>query len=305
MVDLGTCLAAVAAAQLFDNLGIKDALLRVLGPTLDDWGEDFKAKMAQHRNKNFAKIIEAADRRIRNNSIPNINEINNTILSETYVNSTIFDGAVYAEYCGGVLASSKMHNKNDIGQSILKLIYRLSSYELRFHYLYYMILSNKFKGKEINLGDESYADLCGIYISESDVVKSMEFSEEEIQNKNVIFDMCMTSLVREKLIGSMYAYAQKGSMIEDSKMPEDGFFIRPTSTGANLFLWGTGYGMSPASEIFSEKKDFTILSQIYIPEAIYWGYSPRSGYARDVIPAKKFVNYLMGEDEEQKDSMQS
>ena len=254
--------------------------------------ETLQAQLANTQHRNLFKILLAAKKCIDKNKIPNSNIVKDNIKNEIYLNSAFYDGEIYSEYFGGVLASAKLHNRNDIGQSILKTITRLSSYDLRLHYIFYMSLRKKFLGKKIHLGDSTYSQLCGIYISKKCMDIAMSFSDEEIEYSDIIYDTVLRNLSRENLISEPYSYAKKGFKIDDIAMPEDGLYLIPSNLGATLLLWGMGYGMTSTDKIFASNMDFSIPEHIQIPDAVFWGLRPTSGDASTVISSKKFIEYL-------------
>ena len=126
-----------------------DLARRVLGPTASYLGDEAKT-WAKARVTNIRNIFESAVKKLRadgraEGSVPP------RILKSIIDDGSFCDDAIITEYFGGVLASSKSGiSRDDRGVTYLSLISRLSSYQVRAHYIIYQILKNLFQKEDLN-----------------------------------------------------------------------------------------------------------------------------------------------------------
>lgn len=276
-----------------EKCGGRELLLRVLGPTADLIGEKL-AKTAKN-------IFVNAERKISFHRIPNDNRINPSIVHQLTHDWIYNDEEIFAEYYGGVLAASKS-GQDDIGTTIGQMITRLSSYSLRFHYIIYNALRNRFYGKNINLSDEAACNLCRIFINKNDMDKAMGFSTADEEYISEIYSSCLNSLAREGLLSGQYTYGKNVHINSNFTMPEKGLVVGPTSVGASLLLWAAGYGLQPGRKLFYPNitlspKNLLLLDQIDIPPAIKIGrgMSTNGGGISSLAHMQQMEEYIMGD----------
>jgi hypothetical protein len=75
-------------------------------------------------------------------------------LKEILENGAWCEEELQVEYFGGVLASSRTGiSRDDRGAYFTSLISRLSTYQLRSHYIFYHLFKKIFDGEDINIHD--------------------------------------------------------------------------------------------------------------------------------------------------------
>lgn len=109
------------------------ALKKVLGPTLDEIGEDFRRVYVAGREK----LIAAAQRKI--DDIEDGRVANVRVAVDVLMNGAVAaDDEICAEYFGGLLAASRTEDgKDDSLMPLVDAVKSLSSEQLRLHYYIY------------------------------------------------------------------------------------------------------------------------------------------------------------------------
>jgi len=115
----------------------------------------------------FSRIEKAAD--VKNDGQPLA--INHRLAFKALTEASITDD-VAADYLGGVLAASEPDD--DAGAAIVALIGRLSSQQLRLHYLIYREFRRVWRdGKNVNLHDSGQAKRAGIRLALTDLIAAL------------------------------------------------------------------------------------------------------------------------------------
>ena len=226
----------------------KDVLGRVLGPTLDLFGEDLKNFVAEIRNKNTVKIVQNADKKLPEEkkyqgSVPS--KVLKIILND----ASFCDDELGREYFGGVLASSKtLVSRDDRAAQTAKLVDRLTAYQLRAHYiLYATLLQLKINGKPFYQVDKFEKEiLFGCSFPLQPFLDSMDFSKEENEQKSTYLQHIFTGLEHEKLIEDLSLDDDPGNYDRDYLTKKPKITFTPTIEGVALYLSAFGVGDKPA-----------------------------------------------------------
>jgi len=166
------------------------------------------------------------------------------------------DTDVVQEYLAGVLAGSS--DEDDTGTSIVGQIGRLSSLQLRLHYVIYRAVHNvdRTSSDVFDLRDPgTLARQRGLFIPAGEVSESLEFDTLEPDAASRI-SSALDALARERLIATAMSMTASINMDGtpgygfDSPMnlarrvgrrpPGPGLAVRPSGPGIELFLWGCG-----------------------------------------------------------------
>ena len=234
-MDIGTGLA------LF---GCKDLAVKLLGPTADYLGGELQGYVKQ-RVENTKKIFESAGRWLG----PKIEEpgcvpprVLKTILDE----GSFCEDPLVTEYFGGVLASSRSPmGRDDRGIYWANIVSRLSSYQLRVHYLVYHSIYNLFKGEDVVFNGEDRQKLS-IFWGYGSYLISMQYSLEETSFLEANYAHIFFSLHKEGLLeGFYYGDSDSLSNIYSDEFrfgDENGVVLTPSVPGIELFLWAHGQG---------------------------------------------------------------
>ena len=109
---------------------------KLLGPTAEVMGQDFKKLYEKGRDKIVANAIK------KTKNIDLNDRTNLRVTRDVLWNGSFTDESICAEYFGGVLASSRSKDgKDDFGVFYVNIIKSLSSNQLNMHYIIYRTLN--------------------------------------------------------------------------------------------------------------------------------------------------------------------
>src|SRR5262249_27664159 len=144
-MDPNSGLAILGAA-----IGSRKLVEKVLGPTAEYVGAGLRA-FAQHRVENVKRIFHKASILLEDNP-PAGQAVPPRVLRDVLNDGSYRDDELTAEYYGGILASSRSGiPRDDRGAVFTALLSRLSTYQLRAHYVLYRTvhgLYSKHKDKQ-------------------------------------------------------------------------------------------------------------------------------------------------------------
>src|ERR1043166_1913296 len=173
-MDIGTGLIVLGSA-----LGSKDIVVKMLGPTADYLGDGIK-DFTTKRVNTLVGIIANAAKKLGTKLDETDGSVSPKILKGLINDASYCDDFLSVEYFGGVLASSRSGiSRDDRGAYFNALISRLSSYQLRIHYIFYHIIKELYDGEDINIGLSSNRQKLTIFIPLSTFIEAMDFEEKE------------------------------------------------------------------------------------------------------------------------------
>jgi len=258
MIDPGTGLTILGSA-----IGGVKVIEKILGPTADYIGGQLK-EWTEKRVNNTAKIFKNAEKKLGNK----INE--NGKVPPKVLKGILEDGAwseeeLQVEYFGGVLASSRtLVSRDDRGSYFTSLISRLSTYQLRTHYLFYQSVKQHFDGEKINIGDADDRDKLELFIPMKTYREAMDFSKDEMPKRYDLLVHSIWGLNKEELI-SDFQYGNKDYIKSRfSNANQAGIIFVPTTLGIELFMWAFGLGQLPINNFFNFETKFTNDQQIIL-----------------------------------------
>jgi hypothetical protein len=151
--DANTGLEALAAVQAAKTF-LGPVAERVLGPTADLLGEGLRG-WTENGRSNIARVFKRADERLTDKQRSS-GSVPPKVLKAVIDEGAFCDDELAASYFGGVLASSKSEvGRDDRGAALAALVGRLSTYELRTHYLLYAHAQRRLVGQAINFGRDT------------------------------------------------------------------------------------------------------------------------------------------------------
>ena len=238
---------------------LQDSINRILGPTSDYLGDSLRTFVENPKNSQvaikIANTLSVAKKRLGNKihepgQIPL--RIARTILSE----AAYSESDIAVEYFGGVLASSRTRDgRDDRGVMIAKIVTSLSTYQLRAHYLIYSTISGLYSNSRLSFGNSFDKQLMTIRFSHKRFIEAMDMTELEWKNHQIwshIFD----GLHREYILDDhRLGFDEEPDVpnIGKGSMPNDGgLTCKPTSLGAELFLWAFGHSDKELDFLFSQ-----------------------------------------------------
>ena len=240
MVEPITALTIGAGAYFVEKSGGKELLIKLLGPSFDYFGVELKNASTIGAD-NLARIVRKAYVKL-GGDIEKQGGVPPKILKEILHEGYFCDDELTSEYFAGVLAHSRTkEGKDDRGVIYLKLISRISNYDLRLHYYVYSFLLKMFDGSRANMGRKTVRNKLQVFIPLEAYKKLMEFSKSD--DAYAIVNHSMTNMNREKLILDY----RKGSKeflkyyFPDLDIEEEyGVVVTPSRFGVDLYIQAHG-----------------------------------------------------------------
>lgn len=229
--------------------GSKDIIIKLLGPTADYLGgalRDYTKKSCE----NISRIFDIAIRRL-GSKVEEEGQVSPKVLKEVLSQGYFCEDHLAAEYFGGILASSRTTvGRDDRGAAIIGLIGRLSSYQIRCHYLFYSALSAIYKGDTRSLALSKDRRKFGLFVPHDSINDSMEFDTKE--NNNILMPHVMYGLSREDLIANSWLSSTPDLIKKEFhyNVPCSGILWYPSPNGIELFMWAHGITDRPFREFF-------------------------------------------------------
>ena len=236
-------------------LGSKDILLKLLGPTAEYIGDEAKG-LVQKCNINLDNIFRKAINKL-GSKIEKPGQVNSRVLKHVIDEGRFCEDELSAEYFGGMLAASRSKNGNDDrALPLLAVVKRMSSYQLKTHYLIYKTINKFFEGTKLNPLIDTEAKQMEIYISYHTLHHFMSFNIDELAGFAPISTHIINGLTKEGLIRNQCYYGDPEHLknyLPKSPKYSWGFTCRPSGFGIELFNYA--YGMKDENiSKFTEKK---------------------------------------------------
>jgi hypothetical protein len=191
----------------------------------------------------FRRVEEAAE--VKKHGKPLT--INHRVAFKAITEASMTDDEVTADYLGGVLAASGPND--DSGAAIVAQIGRLSSHQLRFHYVIYRELRRLWPlGARLNLHQETEAKRAGLRLDLRDLANSLGMPGLSSISSNI------TVLARERLITDEW----RVHVVNDQPVAE----VRPSGIGAEFFLWGHGAAPIAAGRLLDPATELEFLTKL-------------------------------------------
>lgn len=253
--------------------GSASVALKILGPTADYLGEGLKS-WTKTRGDNLARIFDSAANKL-GDDINAEGGISPRVLKGVLTEGSYIDDEIMAEYFGGVLATSKMlASRDDRGAYINEILSRLSSYQVRAHYLIYSALKDLYDGSDEHLSLPKNRDDLKFFIPDSSFFESMDFNDDEMKNVQALMSHILEGLTREGLISQRWAiFSHKNKDEFFSKAQSGGVTIIPALRGAELFCWAHGKHDVNSQNFFDKDNVFEFETDLLL--------------FKDCIPVKK------------------
>ncbi len=230
----------------------KDAIGKLLGPTFDYLGGELK-DFTQKRAENIGRIFQNAYTKL-GDKINSNGKVPPKVLRGIINEGSFCDDELSAEYFGGILASSRSDSgRDDRTIALTAVVAKISSYQIKAHYIIYKAFNHLFRGEELSPLIQSQAAQMEIYIPYNTLHYFMNFDLEEFKVFSSISTHIVTGLAKENLIKEKSYYGEKDHMSKFfPKIPSYswGFTCQPTAFGVELF--NSVYGMQNISA-----EDFT------------------------------------------------
>lgn len=226
-----------AALVVYAN---KDLMKKLLGPAADYAGHRLE-NLVKKADQNVERILKAAVRRVG----PDIDApgaVPARVLKDVMLEGAFVEDELTAEYFGGILASSRTpEGRDDRGVAMLGLLKRLSTYQVRAHYIAYRMIRETSRPHEYGGG---ILRIPGSFrMTPDEFSAAMEFSEDERSRCTVLVEHVIFGLVREDLVTEgVYGHATPSA--QHSVM------------GIELFNWAHGKGDSTVDSFLDPSLDY-------------------------------------------------
>jgi len=232
----------------------KDGLQKVLGPTAEYLGEGLR-DFAARRIENVGKIFQNAERKLADSQATK-GVVPPKVLKEIVNEGSYNEDPLATEYLGGVLASSKTESgRDDRGARIAKLVDRLSTYQLRAHFLLYRSFRHLFANSGLDMNVDGRPKMQ-IFVPIDSFVDAMDFNDSELVDLEQMFGHIFFGLDGENLIGNFWRYgATEGLKTVWPEAEEPGIVCIPSPLGCELFLYALGHGGASLSHLFASELD--------------------------------------------------
>lgn len=155
------------------------------------------------------------------------------------------DDELTLEYLAGVIAATGP--TDDTGAAVVAQIGRLSAAQLRLHYILYREIRRLWPTyAPMNLYEEDEAAKAGVRIPRDDLMSAL--GSAQVGN-------ILAALLREGLVHGEYRFGPT---------PDGNWSIevRPSASGAELFLWGQGSKVWNARALLLPTTDLTPLAEV-------------------------------------------
>lgn len=255
-MDIGTGLTIAATSPL---------LRKLLGPTADYLGGEVR-NYTEKGMKNLVRVFGHAAKTL-GGKLEEPGQVPPKVLKGILEEGYFCQDELAAQYFGGVLASSRSEiPRDDRGTTFLELIGRLSSYQVRTHYIFYTLFKKLCFGRKEDLGKSAIRGKFKIFIPIRIYAISMDCESEEQTKLWGLLYHIMHGMHREDLIEGRWSYGGP----EDLKqtfgfaVPEAGIIFCPSGTGIELYLWAHGYGDFLPNKFLSEEFPLSVMEGVPI-----------------------------------------
>jgi len=252
-MDAGTGLALFGTAKLVEKL---------LGPTAEYIGSGINI-WAKKRVTNVRLIVNKAVLKLGPKmDLPGA--VPPKVLKGILDDGSFVDDDLTQEYFAGVLASSRSNVQRDNrGVSFIALLNGLSNYQIRAHYIFYVIVKCLLDGSGLTFAIDDRQKMR-VFIPYSSYYSTMDFNEEERHRLRMFREHVFFGLLKEGLIDKMF-YGDVDYLRKRYKQaPADGVVFQPSVLGAELFLWAHGYSSESVSDLLKPENDFKIETPIEV-----------------------------------------
>ncbi|MFH1738564.1 MAG: hypothetical protein ABIH23_06115 [bacterium] len=261
-MDLGTGLAIIGTGNL-----AKDLIMKLLGPTADYLGGEMKG-YAEKGLHNLNNIFSRAIKRL-GTKIDEPGRVPPKVLKSVLTDGYFCEDPLTAEYFAGVLAASRSEiERDDRGTTFAQLIGRLSTYQIRTHYILYSLskcvdwplpftpLSSQ-KGHEPRM-----------YMSLNAYSAALGLAQDENPLNTVAHSL--HGLAREDLVFHIvYGEKEDLGLIQ---VESDGLVAGLSPLGVQFFCWAHGRSdIWDINDFLSPDTIFEILPEVEIPTQGFLG----------------------------------
>ena len=225
-------------AILGTAIGSAKLIEKVLGPTAEYLGTGLR-DFAQHRFDNVKRIFQKANAFLGDNP-PVDQAVPPRVLRDVLNDGSYRDDELTASYYGGILASSRSGiSRDDRGAAFTALVGRLTTYQLRAHYILYRTVNALYSSTDRNLQDGAGRAACQTFLPMEAYITAMQ--PESGETMDALVSHVLFGLDREALIGQNFQFGPHEHIKTLFPAAENSeLLFEPSALGNELFLWATG-----------------------------------------------------------------
>jgi hypothetical protein len=221
------------SAKVTSNL-----LIRLLGPAMDEYGDQLREMVARQRASRAEKLLRKAAEKSesREGTVPP------RVAYRVLEDGTLSDDEIMAEYLSGVLAGSRSPGGRDDRAVVWSdLVSRLSSLQLRAHYVLYREWAEGLRGRtDVYLAGASDRPKATIVLDLNEFVSVVNDPENPLPATEMLLHI-IWGLERVGLIGD-FQYGPS-SKLEQEPRPAFPYFLEAQPTVSGIELWGWAAGV--------------------------------------------------------------
>lgn len=245
-------------------IGSAKLLEKLLGPTADYLGGELR-DYTEKGVGNLSRIFQHAAKTL-GGRLEETGQVPPRVLKGILEEGYFCEDELTARYFGGVLASSRTGvARDDRAASFVTLIGRLSTYQVRSHFIFYSVFRSTCSGQLVELGTDRVRDRLKLYIPMDEYVEAMDFQKGE--NPDALLTHVIHGLHQETLIGPYFGTGTKEVLVESQRIevPSAGIVFSSSAVGLLLYLWAHGRGDTPLASFLLEELPSTELPGLILP----------------------------------------
>lgn len=250
-------------AILGGAVGSTKVIEKLLGPTADYIGGEVRDYTEKGLN-NLRRVFSHAESNL-GEKIEEPGQVPPKVLKGILEEGYFAEDQLSAQYFGGVLASSRTGIlRDDRGTSFVQLVGRLSTYQVRSHFLFYTLLKHLCSGRPENLGMLEECQKFKILVPSQLYIVAMDFQTDE--DPKVLITHTMNGLVREALIDEDWTTGSAEHINQCTKLKVDvsGVVFCPSAVGLELYLWAHGVSSVAINDFLTSDFDPMTLDDMTI-----------------------------------------
>lgn len=240
-------------------------LYKVLGPSAQVFGDKL-AFWTGEGLKHLENILQRALAKTPPESADKPTRVSYRIAKSLVVDAPFCDDEICAEYFGGILASSRTEGqRDDRGVSYLAQINRLSSHQLRCHYVLYRAAQELGVAYWTRFEKPRPPTPAFAYIPETGLISSMSLDGLTKDQASTILRHSLFGLEREGFLGEHWSCTgirQSRLAISSSELIGRGLIFHPSPQGIELYQWGYGRGQSSVEDFLEKAAEYPALKGI-------------------------------------------
>lgn len=242
-VTIGAAAKAVANTDKVAEAAAEESrwfFRKLFGPMAEVMGDHWADRL---RERNMRRLREKTEARQREAEAKGIDPgvANPRVAAQVFEAAQYSEQEVVAEYLSGVLNSSRdSTGRSDTGVAWSGLISRLSSDQLKLHYVIYASVRRSLSQSSVKDANKLHGER--VLLPLSAVIEVVDFDTP------VAMSDAINGLMREGLIADEYGYGPTATVLEKlhrpglSYAPSHALRVTLTVHGVRLFLWGLGAG---------------------------------------------------------------